>query len=132
MQKPFDRLKLSGMYNVCICINSASHKINMLQFKSAPKTSQNTLMCAFSVYHEISQTIRSFSRYFSKRWKLMQMSNPSPLLLVMHMSFCCRFGMETQHSFKQSADYVSECTLADKQLCNTNTTGFGQHSMSSS
>lgn len=32
----------------------------------------------------------------------------------------------------QFADYVSECTLADKQLCNTNTTGFGQHSISSS
>lgn len=29
-------------------------------------------------------------------------------------------------------DYVSECTFADKQLCNTNTTGFGQHSISSS
>lgn len=29
-------------------------------------------------------------------------------------------------------DYVSECTFADKQLCKTNTTGFGQHSISSS
>lgn len=29
-------------------------------------------------------------------------------------------------------DYVNECTLADRQLCSTNTTGFGQHSRSSS
>lgn len=31
-----------------------------------------------------------------------------------------------------AADYVSEWTLADKQLCRTNTTGLGQHSISSS
>lgn len=29
-----------------------------------------------------------------------------------------------------SENYVSECTFADKQLCNMNTTGFGQHSIS--
>lgn len=27
-------------------------------------------------------------------------------------------------------NYANECILADKQLCSTNTTGFGQQSMS--
>lgn len=103
--------------------------------KTKTKQTKNSLYRTGDIYHQESNvehvSIFHFKYLYLSREEICRESSefqkhlPSflfqPNLL---QSFCVMFVMPF--------DYASECTLADKQLWSTNTTGLQQHSKSSS
>lgn len=118
----------------CIIINSACTKQIFHYMIQIPRNMKNEPQRWWIHHQEKKNKTEIYLKSFFFLWLSREEITPSIFWISKNYVYIPTSLIHLPQS-NRSVDvvnYVSECTLADKQLCKTNTTGFGQHSMSNS